>query len=88
VTKQTTPLSIGRISSDPAPRSGRAADARARRTPIIRAQELFDGHRLTAFHDPFADGALPLEALRLRLEAYVSDPNPVAMPICSASSGR
>jgi putative DNA methylase len=35
-----------------------------------RAAELFDRHKLPAFHDPFAGGgALPLEAQRLGLEA-------------------
>ena len=35
-----------------------------------RAKELFDRHKLPAFHDPFAGGgALPLEAQRLGLEA-------------------
>src|SRR5262249_30719786 len=34
------------------------------------AKELFDRHKLPAFHDPFAGGgALPLEAQRLGLEA-------------------
>jgi putative DNA methylase len=47
-----------------------------------RAKELFDRHRLPAFHDPFAGGgALPLEAQRLGLEAYASDLNPVAVLI-------
>ena len=33
-----------------------------------RAKELFDRHKLPAFHDPFAGGgALPLEAQRLGL---------------------
>lgn len=42
-----------------------------------RARELFDRHKLPAFHDPFAGGgALPLEAQRLGLEAYASDLNP------------
>jgi putative DNA methylase len=50
-----------------------------------RAKELFDRHRLPAFHDPFAGGgALPLEAQRLGLEAYASDLNPVAVLICKA----
>lgn len=49
------------------------------------AKELFDRHRLPAFHDPFAGGgALPLEAQRLGLEAYASDLNPVAVLICKA----
>ncbi|HQR31173.1 MAG TPA: DUF1156 domain-containing protein, partial [Blastocatellia bacterium] len=39
-----------------------------------RAKELFDRHKLPAFHDPFAGGgALPLEAQRLGLESYASD---------------
>jgi putative DNA methylase len=50
-----------------------------------RANELFDRHRLPAFHDPFAGGgALPLEAQRLGLEAYASDLNPVAVLINKA----
>src|SRR5215470_7824127 len=50
-----------------------------------RAKELFDRHKLPAFHDPFAGGgALPLEALRLGLRAYASDLNPVAVLICKA----
>lgn len=50
-----------------------------------RAAELFDRHRLPAFHDPFAGGgALPLEAQRLGLEAYASDLNPVAVLINKA----
>ncbi len=50
-----------------------------------RAKELFDRHRLPAFHDPFAGGgALPLEAQRLGLEAHASDLNPVAVLICKA----
>ena len=49
------------------------------------AQEIFDRHRLPAFHDPFAGGgALPLEAQRLGLEAHASDLNPVAVPINKA----
>jgi putative DNA methylase len=47
-----------------------------------RAKELFDRHKLPAFHDPFAGGgALPLEAQRLGLESYASDLNPVAVII-------
>ena len=55
-----------------------------------RAQELFDRHKLPAFHDPFAGGgALPLEAQRLGLEAYASDLNPVAVLIkFRAGKGR
>ena len=46
------------------------------------AKELFDRHKLPAFHDPFAGGgALPLEAQRLGLESYASDLNPVAVLI-------
>lgn len=49
------------------------------------AQELFDRHKLPAFHDPFAGGgALPLEAQRLGLESYASDLNPVAVLINKA----
>lgn len=51
----------------------------------LRAKELFDRHKLPAFHDPFAGGgALPLEAQRLGLEAYASDLNPVAVLIDKA----
>ena len=50
-----------------------------------RAPEIFDRHRLPAFHDPFAGGgALPLEAQRLGLEAHASDLNPVAVLINKA----
>ena len=50
-----------------------------------RATELFDRHKLPAFHDPFAGGgALPLEAQRLGLEAHASDLNPVAVLINKA----
>jgi putative DNA methylase len=50
-----------------------------------RAKELFDRHKLPAFHDPFAGGgALPLEAQRLGLEAYASDLNPVPVLINKA----
>jgi len=50
-----------------------------------RAGELFNPHKLPAFHDPFAGGgSLPLEAHRLGLEAYASDLNPVAVLICKA----
>ena len=50
-----------------------------------RAKELFDLHKLPAFHDPFAGGgALPLEAQRLGLESYASDLNPVAVLINKA----
>ena len=49
------------------------------------AIELFDPHRLPAFHDPFAGGgALPLEAQRLGMEAHASDLNPVAVLINKA----
>lgn len=47
-----------------------------------QAAELFNPEELPAFHDPFAGGgALPLEALRLGLESYASDLNPVAVTI-------
>src|SRR3989337_2195256 len=50
-----------------------------------RAKELFDRHKLPAFHDPFAGGgSLPLEAQLLGLEAYASDLNPVAVLINKA----
>jgi putative DNA methylase len=50
-----------------------------------RVKELFNRHKLPAFHDPFAGGgALPLEAQRLGLEAYASDLNPVAVLINKA----
>ncbi len=50
-----------------------------------RAKEMFDRHKLPAFHDPFAGGgALPLEAQRLGLESYASDLNPVAVLINKA----
>jgi putative DNA methylase len=50
-----------------------------------RAKELFNRHKLPAFHDPFAGGgSLPLEAQRLGLESYGSDLNPVAVLICKA----
>lgn len=50
-----------------------------------RAKELFDRHKLPAFHDPFAGGgALPLEAQRLGLDSYASDLNPVAVLINKA----
>ena len=47
--------------------------------------ELFDRHKLPAFHDPFAGGgSLPLEAQRLGLESFASDLNPVAVLINKA----
>jgi len=50
-----------------------------------RAKELFDRHKLPAFHDPFAGGgSLPLEAQRLGLESYATDLNPVAVLINKA----
>jgi putative DNA methylase len=49
------------------------------------AKELFDRHKLPAFHDPFAGGgSIPLEAQRLGLETYASDLNPVAVLINKA----
>lgn len=57
----------------------------ARNADHPRAKELFDRHKLPAFHDPFAGGgALPLEAQRLGLESYASDLNPVAVLINKA----
>jgi len=54
--------------------SWRATSPR-RRPP--RAKELFDRHKLPAFHDPFAGGgSLPLEAQRLGLESYSQRPQP------------
>src|ERR1039458_5096803 len=50
-----------------------------------RSKELFDRHKLPAFHDPFAGGgSLPLEAQRLGLEAPASDENPGAVLINKA----
>jgi putative DNA methylase len=50
-----------------------------------QAKEIFDPHKLPAFHDPFAGGgSLPLEAQRLGLEAFASDLNPVAVLINKA----
>src|SRR5881397_2835206 len=50
-----------------------------------RAKELFNRHKLPAFHDPFTGGGtLPLEAQRLGLESYASDLNPVAVLINKA----
>jgi putative DNA methylase len=50
-----------------------------------RAKELFDRHKMTAFHDPFAGGgSIPLEAQRLGLESHASDLNPVAVLINKA----
>jgi len=50
-----------------------------------RAKDLFDRHKLPAFHDPFAGGgAIPLEAQRLGMESYASDLNPVAVLINKA----
>jgi putative DNA methylase len=50
-----------------------------------QARELFDRHKLPAFHDPFAGGgSIPLEAQRLGLKAYASDLNPVAVLINKA----
>src|SRR5439155_6519847 len=63
--------------------SWRAACAENAGNP--RAKELFDRHKLPAFHDPFAGGgSLPLEAQRFGLESYASDLNPVAVLICKA----
>jgi len=75
-----------RCSSRPATRFGRSwRYACAENADHPRAKELFDRHKLPAFHDPFAGGgALPLEAQRLGLEAYASDLNPVAVLINKA----
>jgi putative DNA methylase len=57
----------------------------ARNADHPRAKELFDRHKLPAFHDPFAGGgSIPLEAQRLGLESYASDLNPVAVLINKA----
>ena len=49
------------------------------------AAELFNPECIPAVHDPFAGGgAIPLEALRLGLESYASDLNPVAVMINKA----
>ena len=76
----------GRCCSRRATRSGRAgARTCAENADHPRAKELFDRHKLPAFHDPFAGGgALPLEAQRLGLESYASDLNPVAVLINKA----
>jgi putative DNA methylase len=50
-----------------------------------RAKELFNRHKLPAFHDPFAGGGtLALEAQRLGLESHASDLNPIAVLISKA----
>ena len=50
-----------------------------------QAADLFNPHKLPAFHDPFAGGgSLPLEAQRLGLESHASDLNPVAVLINKA----
>ena len=76
----------GSAASGRATRSGRAGAATcAENADHPRAKELFDRHKLPAFHDPFAGGgALPLEAQRLGLESYASDLNPVAVLINKA----
>ena len=65
-----------RCCSRRATRSGRAGDATcAENADHPRAKELFDRHKLPAFHDPFAGGgALPLEAQRLGLESLRQRP--------------
>ena len=70
----------------PGTRSGRAGgETCAENADHPQAKELFDRHKLPAFHDPFAGGgSLPLEAQRLGLEAYASDLNPVAVLINKA----
>jgi putative DNA methylase len=50
-----------------------------------RAKELFNRHKLPAFHDPFAGGGtLPLEAQRLGFKSHASDLNPVAVLVTKA----
>ena len=50
-----------------------------------QAAELFNPDKLPAFHDPFAGGgAIPLEAMRLGLESFASDLNPVPVLINKA----
>ena len=50
-----------------------------------QAAELFNPNKLPAFHDPFAGGgAIPLEAMRLGLESFASDLNPVPVLINKA----
>lgn len=50
-----------------------------------QAEALFNPERMPAFHDPFAGGgALPVEALRLGLESYASDLNPVPVTLNKA----
>ncbi|MDX2181399.1 MAG: DUF1156 domain-containing protein [Bryobacteraceae bacterium] len=57
----------------------------AENVDYLGSKELFDRHKLPAFHDPFAGGgALPLEAQRLGLEVHASDLNPVAVLINKA----
>ena len=50
-----------------------------------KAAELFNPEKLPASHDPFAGGgAIPLEALRLGLDSYASDLNPIPIMINKA----
>ena len=50
-----------------------------------QAAELFNPEKLPVLQDPFSGGGtIPLEALRLGLEAYASDLNPVAVLISKA----
>ncbi len=79
----TTNETVLQAARDEIWRSWRRACAENADPP--RARELFDRHRLPAFHDPFAGGgSLPLEAQRLGLEAHASDLNPVAVLINKA----
>jgi len=51
-----------------------------------QAAHLFNPDKLPGLHDPFAGGgSIPLEALRLGLEAFASDLNPVAVLINKAT---
>ncbi len=50
-----------------------------------QAAELFNPDKLPGLHDPFAGGgSIPLEALRLGVDAYATDLNPVAVLINKA----
>lgn len=81
--KNTTKETVLQAARDEIWHSWRRACAENADHP--RAKELFDRHKLPAFHDPFAGGgSLPLEAQRLGLETYASDLNPVAVLINKA----
>jgi len=81
--ENTTNETVLQAARDEIWQSWRAACAENADHP--QAKEIFNRHKLPAFHDPFAGGgALPLEAQRLGLESYASDLNPVAVLICKA----